>query len=330
MTSSKRPGGRPRPLGNPLRGPFGLRAAILLAAVGFSVLNLETFSGGIGAGLGDHRPATSAHPSPAVPARNDLNYTVSEMRPRAVAQAERCDPRNFLVLIKAASVAKYQKRRAEWRNSTCPTTYRQFNITYRFMLGLPLHSAMNPRSHDQNRRDNDFEVSDTSRIFNESEEHGDMEILSMRDVYDDIWLKELRIVEYAADRAMADSTSMVVLHDDEYCLRPEVLRDICVDDDAEASVYAGKYLWSTPWYDSQNGTDGRFAPYHTGWVYALSADLARDIAYDVRNKMAAMNWGHAGDLQMGVWVKNQADRKGRGRGVKYVVNDEIGWDVLEE
>ena len=45
------------------------------------------------------------------------------------------------------------------------------------------------------------------------------------------------------DRGMKDETSVVVLHDDEYCLRPEVLQTICEDSvRLNSSLYAGDKL----------------------------------------------------------------------------------------
>ena len=51
----------------------------------------------------------------------------------------------------------------------------------------------------------------------------------MKDVYEDFYLKTMRIFEWAVDRGMTDETSVVILHDDEYCLRPEVLQTVCED-----------------------------------------------------------------------------------------------------
>ncbi len=72
-----------------------------------------------------------------------------------------------------------------------------------------------------------------------------MEFLSLKDVYDDFYLKTMRIFEWAVDRGMSNETSVVVLHDDEFCLRPKVLQTLCEGAiEANSSLYAGNYLWA--------------------------------------------------------------------------------------
>ena len=108
---------------------------------------------------------------------------------------------------------------------------------------------------------------------------------------------------------MTDETSMVMLHDDEYCMRPRVLQAICEKAIlTNSSLYAGDYLWQTPGYELQKGFDGSFAPYFSGHMYALSRDLVRSISNDPDTVFTSMNVSYSEDLQVGRWVKNQADR----------------------
>ena len=44
-------------------------------------------------------------------------------------------------------------------------------------------------------------------------------------------------------------------------------------------------------------------------VYALSSDLVRGIAHGPETLFTSVNVGYAEDLQMGTWVKNQAERR---------------------
>ena len=121
---------------------------------------------------------------------------------------------------------------------------------------------------------------------------------------------------------------MVVFHDDEYCLRPEVLQSICEDaTNSNSSLYAGHNLWKTAAYKQQNGSDGTFAPYFSGWLYALSSDLVRAIASDPRTLFTSMNLGYAEDLQVGKWVQNQSNKKDRSRKIKYVQERTLLWRV---
>ena len=161
--------------------------------------------------------------------------------------------------------------------------------------------------------------------------HGDMEFLSQKDIYNEFSFKTMRILEWAADRGMSSNTSIVMLHDDEFCLQPEVLQNICMEaTSSNQSLYAGNSFWGTPGYEAQKGFDGSFAPYFAGHMYALSADLVRDITNDHANLFALKNLGYAEDVQVGRWVKNQADRRGNQTQIKYVEEGALLWNVEED
>jgi hypothetical protein len=239
-----------------------------------------------------------------------------------------CDPRNFLVLIMAGARAEYQKRRSRWRESTCPASYAASNVTYRFILAMPAHEMIDPNGHNQANRASVEEISDMAKLRDEYRDHGDVVILSLKDVYSENALKMLRGIEWAAERGMTSDTSIVVKHDDEYCLRPEVLGGICRKTNlSNSSLYAGNYLWSNASYESQKGLDGSFAPYFSGWLYALSSDLVQDIAHDPNSVLTAMNVGYMEDLQMGWWVKNQADMADSVRKIDYVMEPSLLWEI---
>ena len=230
----------------------------------------------------------------------------------------------------AGAKAEYQKRRSRWRESPCPASYAASNVTFRFLLAMPAHEMIDPNGHNQGNRASAQEISDMAKLRDENMDHGDVVILSLKDVYSDNALKMLRGLEWAAERGMTSDTSIVIKHDDEYCLRLEVLRDICRTINlANSSLYAGHYLWSRAGYESQKALDGSFAPYFSGWLYALSSDLVRDIAHDPKSVLTAMNVGYMEDLQMGWWVKNQADAADRKRHIHYVAEPSLLW-VLEE
>ncbi|KAL3808119.1 hypothetical protein ACHAXA_006205 [Cyclostephanos tholiformis] len=242
-----------------------------------------------------------------------------------------CDPRNFLVLVMGGAREKYQERRTRWRESPCPASYAEGNVTYRFLLAMPAHETIDPNGHNQAHFASHGEISDMAKLRDEYATNGDVVLLSMMDVYDNIALKELRGMEWAADRGMTSHTSIVIKHDDEYCLRPGVLSDICrgLDGLSNSSLYAGNYLWSDAQFEQQRGLDGSFAPYFSGWLYALSSDLVRDIAHDPKSVLTSMNVAYAGDLQVGWWVKNQADRADRARRIDYVMENKLIWAIDE-
>lgn len=241
-----------------------------------------------------------------------------------------CDPSNYLVLLKSGTVEKYQKRRAQWRESDCPAIYNQFNITYRFMLGLPAHEEIDPKEHDQFKRASQEEVEDMIRIHSEVVNYTDTEILSMKDVYNDFHLKTLRMFEWAVDRGMTGNTSMVVFHDDDFCLEPNVLQAACErvsSDTTKTSLYGGVYLWDVPVYDQQKHFDGSFAPYFSGNLYALSSDLVQDIARDPASFFTSVVATNSEDLQVGAWVLNQVRKKSRK--VAYINESRLKSEQLE-
>ena len=259
------------------------------------------------------------------------NLTLSNKEEGPKIQPTSCDPQNFIVLIKAGSKSKYQQHRKIWRDSTCPSLYKQHGVNYRFMLAMPAHEIIDPNGHNQGKRASSKEILDMKTLQNESTAHKDMIFLSIKDVYEDFYLKTMRIFEWAVDRGMKDETSAVVIHDDEYCLRPEVLQTICKDTvRSNSSLYAGDYLWDTAAYEMQKGFDGSFAPYFSGHMYALSSDLVKDIAYSPDTLFTSQNLGYAEDLQVGKWVHNQANREDSPRQIKYVMESSLIWSVEDE
>ena len=177
------------------------------------------------------------------------------LRPKI--QPTSCDPQNFIVLIKAGSKSKYQQRREVWRNSTCPSSYKQHGVNYHFMLAMPAHEIIDPNGHNQGKRASIEEIRDMKMLQNESIMHKDMIFLPLKDVYDDSNLKVISMIRWAVDRGMNDETSVVVIHDDEYCLQSNVLQTICEDTvRSNSSLYAGDYLWEKAYYEMQKGFDG--------------------------------------------------------------------------
>ncbi|EJK55448.1 hypothetical protein THAOC_24821 [Thalassiosira oceanica] len=220
-----------------------------------------------------------------------------------------CDPSNFLVMIKAGATRKYHTRREVWRNSTCPELYRNNSVRYRFMLGMPAYEMIDPASHNQHKRSNLDEIEDMGRMEKEASEYRDMEFLPLKDVYEDFYFKTLNMIKWAATIGMEDDTSMVVIHDDEYCFQPEILRGLCLDATSNnQSLYAGSYLWSEANYEAQNGTDGSFSPYFSGHLYALDSWLTRSIAHDPRSPFASKTKASAEDVVAGKWVEDQREK----------------------
>ena len=94
------------------------------------------------------------------------------------------------------------------------------------MHAMPAHEQIDQNSHNQAARASDREILDIETLQNESSVHKAMHFLSMKDVYDDFSFKTMRILEWAVDGGMMDETSMVVLHDNEFCLRTRILETL--------------------------------------------------------------------------------------------------------
>lgn len=250
---------------------------------------------------------------------------VNSTKGQSKSEKDFCSPHNFLTIIKAGSKEKYQRRRHIWRNSTCPSSYNKHGVAYRFMLAMPSHELIDPNGHNQGKTASAKEISDMGKIREEAVSENDMVFLPLKDVYDDSNLKVISMLRWAVDRGMNDETSIVVIHDDEFCLRPKVLQRVCEDAAASnSSLYAGPIYWGSAAYEQQKGFDGSFTPYFGGWLYALSSDLVRGIAYDPDTLFTSMHLGFAEDLQVGKWVTNQQ------RPIHYGTNDSLGWNVEEE
>lgn len=245
-----------------------------------------------------------------------------------------CNPKNYVVLVKAGPEAKYQQRRTIWRNSECPTTYKKYGVNYRFMIAMPAHEDIKASSHNQFKRSSGEEILDMHLLQNESAVHRDITFLPLRGFYDDSYLKVINMLWWVMDRGMEDDTSIVIINDDEFCLEPRVLQTICEDvrtRSSNSSLYAGSYVFDDPEaYDGQKGLDGSFVPFMSGNMYALSSDLVIDIVLDQQTIFTSTNVINAEDLQVGRWVKNQIDRKDNPRQVEYVANSTLLWDVVVE
>ena len=245
-----------------------------------------------------------------------------------------CNPKNYVVLVKAGPEAKYQQRRTIWRNSECPTTYKKYGVNYRFMVAMPAHEDIKASSHNQGKRASGEEILDMHLLQNESAVHRDITFLPLRGFYDDSYLKAINMLWWVMDRGMEDDTSIVIINDDEFCLEPRVLQTICEDvrtRSSNSSLYAGNYLFADPEaYATQKGLDGSFVPFMSGNMYALSSDLVIDIVLDQQTIFTSTNVINAEDLQVGRWVKNQIDRKDNPRQVEYVANSNLRWDAVVE
>lgn len=266
-------------------------------------------------------------------------HTIANTAETATAD-DKCSPQNVLVSIKSGGAnRKYTDRRSTWRNSTCPKSYQANNIAYKFVLGLPLRQTLDPEYKSYRVRDNATEIEDSRLLRHESETFGDMIVLPHRDVYTELPMKTLMMIQRAVNVATSEGKTMLVFHDDENCLSHKELRSVCEQSLAEnSSLYAGKTFWHHPHRpkdvkgNAQLANDGKtFAKYFDGGLYVLSLDLARDIVENEDTVWAYMYFPHLEDLIVGHWVQAQKKRwryNGRKK-IAYITRPKLMW-VLEE
>mmetsp|Transcript_14412 Transcript_14412/g.23814 ORF Transcript_14412/g.23814 Transcript_14412/m.23814 type:complete len:354 (+) Transcript_14412:17-1078(+) len=264
--------------------------------------------------------------------------SITETTTTLPIEEDLCHPSNFRVVIKSGARPKYRDRRQLWRNSTnCAAAYKAANISYTFLIGLPLEQTLDPNSHNQAAQDTPTEIAVSKALREEYMREGDVDIIPIRDVYDDLHLKTFQILQGAVaqqDHSSSsankqDDISLVVVHDDEYCADLKVLQDMCrqgqVQVPAQSTgatttdkgqdqqqqqqyIYGGASLWNKPSYDIQKGFDGSFSPYFNGALYVLSVGLVRSMVHDIDSKLSGIYASHSEDLQVGRWVAKQNAR----------------------
>jgi hypothetical protein len=171
------------------------------------------------------------------------------------------------------------------------------------MVGLPLHQKFDPKSNNPAARATPKEIEDMISLREERKTFGDIVVLPVRDVYEDLFVKTFQILDWTAREAKGE---LVALHDDEYCANVQELEKMCQEAVfGNADLYGGYHLWRTPGYEIQKGFDGSFSPYFSGWISVLSRNLVNGIVNDPESILSAIYASHSEDLQVGRWVENQ-------------------------
>eukprot|EP00565_Helicotheca_tamesis_P007521 CAMPEP_0185729604 /NCGR_PEP_ID=MMETSP1171-20130828/6525_1 /TAXON_ID=374046 /ORGANISM="Helicotheca tamensis, Strain CCMP826" /LENGTH=372 /DNA_ID=CAMNT_0028398483 /DNA_START=1 /DNA_END=1116 /DNA_ORIENTATION=+ len=239
---------------------------------------------------------------------NDCTSPTTGRPPRGPTNQSsgRCDPSDILVAIKSGgSNQRYRHRRNLWRNSICAHNYQQYGIQYRFMIGLPIKHNIDINGHNQAARDTSEEIDDALALRNESKTFRDIQILPIRDIYEELYLKTIHVLDWLNQEARGP---LVVIHDDEYCASVDELLSLCheaVSDVDNSHIFAGTYLWSEAKYEEQRAFDGSFSPYFSGAILVFSTDLIKNVMEDEDTMYAGIWASHAEDLQVGRWVDKQ-------------------------
>lgn len=220
-----------------------------------------------------------------------------------------CDDvaKNVIVAIKSgASNAEYRQRRNAWRNSAaCSDMYKQHNITYKFLLGMPIDTPLDPHSHNQSAHDTSVEIEANKAVLEEMEEFQDVIILPVRDIYDDFMVKTYQVLQWTLDQRK----SIIVLHDDEYCIDLSALREMCQsakgDGRSKRNLYGGwrinRYLESKREERIENHLP-IFEPYFQGHAFVLSRPIVQKLMRTNALLLHGSHLSRSEDLRVGYWV----------------------------
>lgn len=174
----------------------------------------------------------------------------------------------------------------------------------RFYIGQPndpTQAAQRARGHAQGALATADEIAAAERLQGESDEFGDMQMIPMRDMYNDLPDKTLAIVQHGA----LSGARAVVKIDDDMCPDISKVLNIARKTPSNVARYVGIDLWKGTEYKSLQGADGSIAHYMSGPVYLLSAALAKAVAIDdINHSVLFMKYGTSSeDVNMGKWFE---------------------------
>ena len=174
----------------------------------------------------------------------------------------------------------------------------------RFYIGQPndpTQAAQRARGHAQGALATADEIAAAERLQGESDEFGDMQMIPMRDMYNDLPDKTLAIVQHGA----LSGARAVVKLDDDMCPDISKVLNIARKTPSNVARYVGIDLWKGTEYKSLQGADGSIAHYMSGPVYLLSAALAKAVAIDdINHSVLFMKYGTSSeDVNMGKWFE---------------------------
>ena len=131
----------------------------------------------------------------------------------------------------------------------------------------------------------------------EAEEHGDIVVLPVRDIYEEIALKNILIWKHLLE---SSEDELCVVHDDEWRLA----------DGWEGMLPAGDWfgvkLTSESKSHFHNDRDGGFAPYLAGWCQVIRRAALAEIFSRVGLNEMSLTGRHlvmSSDMHMGRWMK---------------------------
>lgn len=235
------------------------------------------------------------------------------------AQTERTNISRVLLIIHSGAMHSQKARQAQ-RDVCWPLYKKRTNVDMRFAIGVPLTTAPNPKSHNQGVRANVDEQTASQQLLNESALFNDLLFTPNRDMYTDLTLKVISYLSWGVGQGRYD---YIVKTDDEYCL-DTVTFDALLKREHQHE-YFGWYFWKGDEYSIMKGPNNIVAPFMSGAVFGLSADLAsRIIMDDAAHTNTYLSYGTSSDdANVGKWVQYAAAT--HGLDVKYIHNSKLLW-----
>lgn len=230
--------------------------------------------------------------------------------------------------IKSGNGEKYRLRRDQWRASDCAVSYASAGISWKFMVGVP----MDPKGHDltkksQSAKDTLHERQLATMLQEEVDQFGDINVLPMRDQYQDLTNKFLGVAQYAFFRT---SAKFLGIQDDEFCLHVDRLDDILLNHirlSPTKELWIGRVKFAGDEYPSMLGIAGMRAPYMSGWFSIFSRRLLGLIVEDdwTHTVLASQYGTQMDDSNAGKWVQH-AIRK-HNIEVEWAIDRDMSYEV---
>jgi len=182
----------------------------------------------------------------------------------------------------------------------------------RFFIGHPNDpSATSKRqNHKQGALATKIEIELAQSLQNESDQFGDIQMLPMRDSYQELPDKTLSILRHGlllqnnnSNNGGGGAAESILKIDDDRCPNMTKVLSIASTTPRNVARYVGSYRWKGTEYASMKGADGSIDPYMSGPGYLVSRALAHAVAVDdINHSVLYMPYGSSSeDVDMGKW-----------------------------
>lgn len=212
-------------------------------------------------------------------------------------------PSSLHIGIFSGVTEKYARRRVAWRQSGCGQIYAKANLTWNFVIGVPIETHHDITEHTKGTQATIAEQSMATELLKESETHHDILFVPFRDVYEDLSNKMLGLLFHGYE-TQAD---YVMKHDDEFCADTFAILETIADYEKnrrQEELWAGEWLFKGDEYPEMLGPQHIVAPYFSGHGHFMSRGLVGSIlGPDYAHDVLSAPYGGQDDSNLGKWVQ---------------------------